>query len=78
MPSPQIRSLADRSGKSPQEVEKMWDAIKASLKDQGHKESDPNFYPLLVGSLKNSLGIEEKITRAKELLNYIQTEQAGM
>ena len=53
-----ISSFAKKSGKSEKEVEAMWKKIKASLLAQGHKESDDNFFALLVGSLKNSLHLK--------------------
>jgi len=56
--APVIASFAKRSGKSEKDVEAMWHKIKKSLIDQGHKESDDNFFPLLTGSLRNSLKIK--------------------
>jgi hypothetical protein len=53
-----VASLASKSGKSVADVEKMWDAIKKSLKEQGHKESDDNFYAMLVGGIKKNLGLK--------------------
>ena len=60
MPSGIIKSFAKKSGKSKKEVDKMWQKIKASLIDQGHSEKDKEFYPLLVGSLKKSLKLNEE------------------
>jgi hypothetical protein len=53
-----VKSLADKSGKSADEVEKMWKKIKQSLIDQGKSEDDENFFALLTGSLKNALKID--------------------
>lgn len=60
MPSGIIKSFAKKSGKPKKEVDAMWQKIKASLISQGHKESDSNFYALVVGSLKKSLKIQEE------------------
>jgi hypothetical protein len=55
-----IKSFAKKSGKSKPEVEKAWKGIEQSLLDQGHKKSDTNFYPMLVGALKKSLKLKEE------------------
>ena len=60
MPSGIVKSFAKKSGKPKKEVEKIWQGIKSSLMDQGHDPKDPNFYALLVGSLKKSLKIKEE------------------
>lgn len=59
MPSSVVKSFASKSGKSVAEVEKMWDAVKSSLKKQGKKETDSNFYSLLVGIMKKNLKVEQ-------------------
>jgi hypothetical protein len=52
-----VRALANKSGKRESEVEKAWDEIKASLLKQNNKESDPQFYGLLVSILKKKLNL---------------------
>jgi hypothetical protein len=51
-----IKSFADKYNKSEGEVEKLWNKAKDSLLGQGKKETDSNFYALLVGTLKKMLG----------------------
>lgn len=53
-----MKSFADKSGLSIKEIEDMWDSVKQSLLDQGKKETDDNFYSLLVGILKKNLKID--------------------
>jgi hypothetical protein len=53
-----VLALAHKANKQPQEVEAIWKEIKSSLMRSGHKESDENFYGLLVSILKKKLGIE--------------------
>lgn len=53
-----IKSLADKSGKSTEDVDAMWKKIKKSLIDQGRSEDDENFFAILVGSLKKALKID--------------------
>lgn len=50
-----IAGLAKRTGKSPSEVESMWDEIKTMLKKKGSSEEDPSFYGTLVKILKRKL-----------------------
>lgn len=66
MPSDIIKSFAKKSGKTEEEVEKMWNSIKRSLLDR-MSEKDPSFYPQLVGALKKALKIEE-IEEENEIL----------
>lgn len=54
-----IHSLALKSGKSDTEVEKMWSKAKDLVKEKEHKSEDDNgYYALVVGYLKNMLGIK--------------------
>ena len=59
MPSSVVKSFAKRTGKSVDDVEKIWNAIRDSLLSSGHKETDDNFYPMLVGGLKKALKLKE-------------------
>jgi len=52
-----VNDFADKTGKSVEEIENMWKAIKASLIKQGNDEESPNFYRLLVGIMKKNLGL---------------------
>lgn len=55
-----MKSLAKKAGTSTAKVEKMWDSVKQSLKDQGASENDPNFYARVVGIIKKNLGLKEE------------------
>lgn len=52
-----IKSFADKTGKTEDEIDQKWNDIKKALKKQGHSETDLNFYGLLVSILKKSLKI---------------------
>jgi hypothetical protein len=56
----QINAFAEKTGKSKEEIEKMWKAVKQSLIDSGDKEEDPGFYKKLVGIIKKNLGLSGK------------------
>ena len=53
-----IKSFAEKSGKSTEEVEKIWKEIKDQLKSQGKSDDDKDFFQNLVGILKKRLKIE--------------------
>ena len=59
MPNNIISSFAEKSGKSKEEVERLWDETKQKLIDNGAKESADNFYPILVSILKKKLNIND-------------------
>lgn len=72
MPSGVIKTFAKKSGKPKKEVNGMWKELKSSLIDEGHKETDADFYPLLVGSLKKALNIkEEEFLFADKFTKYL-------
>ena len=73
MPTPLMKSLAKKSGKTSADVEKMWDSVKASLKDQGHTEDDSSFYPRLVGILKKNLKINETYTINEKFIKILES-----
>jgi hypothetical protein len=54
MPAPVIDSIAKKTGKSREVVERTWNKIKAGLK-KSIPESDPKFYAVLVSTVKKSL-----------------------
>ena len=53
-----IKSFAKKSGKSEDEVEKIWKEIKSQLKSKGKVESDKDFFQNLVGILKIRLRVK--------------------
>lgn len=61
MPTPLVKAFAKEAGKKPKTVDKMWKKAEATVKDKYDidEESD-RFYPLVVGVLKNLLGIRKK------------------
>lgn len=66
MPNALVKKYAEVSGKEVGEVEKLWKKAVAIAKDEGRKEKDDNFYPYVVGILKNMLSINEDILSYKE------------
>lgn len=73
MPSSIVTSFANKSGKSVDKVEKLWNKIKDSVKNGGTPESDDSFYGRVVSGLKRALKIEEK-TRFKEFKECVDGE----
>ena len=57
MPTPVIKSLAKKYGKSISSVENKWEKVKKGL-SKSIPESDPKFYAILVATLKKSLNKE--------------------
>jgi hypothetical protein len=55
-----INSLASKYGKNKDRVEKIWNNVKSSLLSTGKKESDANFYAMLVGGVKKALKSKKK------------------
>jgi len=61
MPANIIKPFADKSGKSEEEVERLWKKAKQIAVDDGRAEEDENFYPYVVGILKKMLNIESSM-----------------
>jgi hypothetical protein len=61
MPNAVVQSFAAKTNKSVEEVEKLWkSAVEIAKKEYPNvKESDNNFYAIVTGILKKSLGIKE-------------------
>ena len=59
MPSNIVKKYAEQTGKEVSEVEKLWKKAKAVAEGEGRKEKDKDFYPYVVGILKNMLSINE-------------------
>lgn len=72
MSSSLVKSFAKKSGKPKVEVEKAYKSIKESLKEKGKSESDPDFYAMLVGSLKKTLEIKEEKILLDKFKKYLR------
>jgi len=61
MPNNIVKSFADKTGKSKDEVEKLWNKSKEIVKKEYPeiKEDTPEFFKLVTGILKKSLGLRE-------------------
>jgi hypothetical protein len=59
MPSNVVKSFAEQTGKSIEEVEKLWNKAKTNAIKQGFKEDDSNFFAYVTGTLKKMLGLNE-------------------
>lgn len=66
MPSSVVKSFADKTGKSVQEVDKLWNKAKEIAAEQGQPEN----YALITGILKKMLGLNETIS-FKEFLKQL-------
>lgn len=64
MPANIIKSFSDKSGKSEQEVERLWDKAKKIVKDEYPEvgtDSD-RYYSLVTGILKSMLKLENNFS----------------
>ena len=59
MPSNLIKSFAEKTGKTEQEVEKLWNKAKTIALEK-MKETEEGFYAYVTGILKKMLSIEEE------------------
>jgi hypothetical protein len=64
MPSNYIKSLADKLGKSEEEIENKWKKAKKIAKDEGMDEGTDEFYAYVTGIVKKMLGLKEETTTA--------------
>lgn len=61
MPTPMMRVFAKEAGKKTKTVEKIWKQSEDLVREKyGIDEESPRFYPLVVGVVKNTLGIRKK------------------
>jgi len=58
MPTALVTSFAKKSGKSEEEVDKLFKKAMVVAMEQGKKESDEDFFPLVTGILKKMLKLE--------------------
>ena len=74
MPTPMIKSFAKKSGKSVQDVEKIWDKVKASTVGTDHEED----YAYIAGAVKNALGLDEnQSTEVMSFKEYYEMTSKG-
>lgn len=67
MPTPLMKSLAKQAHKKSKTVEKLWKKAEKLVKSKYEIDEDSSrFYPLVVGVLKNFLGIEKDDEDLKE------------
>ena len=65
MPNKNIKSFADRSGKTEAEVEEIWDAVKAKASKKFEKENN-EFWAYVNRTVQFKLGLANKKTSFKE------------
>ena len=71
MPTPLIKSLADKSGKSVSEVEKLWNKAKEITKSEYNlSPGNDNYYSTTVGILKKMLKLKESLIL--EIFNFFE------
>lgn len=58
MPADLVKSFAKKTGKSVEDIEKMWKDVKVSLVKQGEDKAKDDFYGKLVGIMKKNLKLE--------------------
>jgi hypothetical protein len=69
MPANTVKSFAEKTGKSVQEVEKLWDKAKTIAADAGEAEN----FAYITGILKKMLGLNEALS-FKEFLDQSKSE----
>jgi len=79
MPTQLIDKYSERSGKSKQEVERLWDKAKGVVDSQYKdvdKESD-DYWKLTMGIFKNMLGLDEEApsTTTSTMGNYVHKKK---
>lgn len=70
MPSPVVKSFAEKSGKSIQTVEKYWDEAKMSAREK-FKRKDSHFWAYVSAIVQKRLGIAENKQSFKQFLTVI-------
>ena len=63
MPASIVKNFSNKTGKSEEEVEKLWNQAKEIVKKDYPKvkETDDNFYQIVTGILKKMLGMTEDV-----------------
>lgn len=78
MPSNMVKALAQKSGKSVEQVEKAWKEAEKIVQEEGIPESDrEQYYGTLVTILKKKLGIEDRV-RMTVILNGDSVRSLGV
>ena len=71
MPSSAVKSFAGKSGKSVEEVERLWDKAKGIVsKGYDAKEGSSEYYGLVTGILKKMCRIKESL--AERFLAFLE------
>lgn len=70
MPANIVKSFADKTGKSEQEVDKLWNKAKEVAVEAGEAEN----YAYITGILKKMLGLNETISFREFLNQELQTK----
>lgn len=73
MPNNIVQSFAKKSGKSIDQVEKLWQKAKAIAAEEGHVED----YAYITGILKKMLSIKEEQHYMKSYKDYIRELSKG-
>lgn len=64
MPSKTVKAYAEQSGKSVDEVEKIWDETKKEAKKKFPKgEEDPDYWAYVNATVRKKLGLDKKKTK---------------
>jgi hypothetical protein len=71
MPAKQLENYAERSGKSLEEVEEIWDAVKAKASKKFDKE-DGQFWAYVNRTVQFKLGLANKKTSFKD---YVEKDK---
>ena len=62
MPTPQLKSFAEKSGKSIGKLERYWDEAKVSAKEKfGSKKKKDGYWPYVVGIVQRRAGLRKTV-----------------
>ena len=73
MPSPQLKSFADKSGKSMKDLERYWDEAKIESKKKWGSKKHKSFWPYVVGIVERRAGLR-KIRESITLKDFLDLE----
>ena len=76
MPSAQLKSFAEKSGKSMKDLERYWDEAKVEAKKKYGSKKNKSFWPYVVGIVERRAGLR-KVHESITLRDFLDLERAS-
>ncbi len=76
MPSAQLKSFAEKSGKSMADLERYWDEAKKESKKKFGSKKKKGFWPYVVGIVERRAGLR-KVHESITLRDFLDLERAS-